>query len=85
VLGGRWGAVQEARTQWSTGTDHDPWITVNEWVQASGPDGVFALSGLAPGSHTLELSAIDCLPRVVEFVVEPDGVADLGVLSLEPR
>lgn len=84
VLGGAWGAVQEARVQWESGTDHDPWITVNEWAQASGPDGAFSLDGLAPGAHTLELSALGCRPRSVAFEVGPGGDVDLGELELEP-
>ncbi|MEZ6188078.1 MAG: carboxypeptidase regulatory-like domain-containing protein [Planctomycetota bacterium] len=84
VLGGVWGAAQEARVQWSTGTDHDSWITVNEWAQASGPDGVFALGGLAPGTHALELSAIGARPRSLTVEVAADGAVDLGALELEP-
>lgn len=79
------GGVLEAQRQWLGGTDHDEWITINEWADASGPDGLFGLEGLAPGTAILRLEAVGSLPRDLSVPLEPGLTHDLGALQLEPR
>ncbi len=77
------GGVVEARTQWLTQTANDVWITVNEWPQAAGPDGRFALEGLPPGVHRLRIEGVGCVTRLVEVEVVARETTDLGEVRLE--
>lgn len=79
------GGVLEAQRQWLGGTDHDEWITINEWADASGPDGLFGLEGLASGAVILRLEAIGSLPRDLSVPLEAGVAHDLGAVQLEPR
>lgn len=87
----------EAQTQWLGGTDHDEWITVNEWSRATGPDGVFVVDGVPAGArslrtpfssraerHTIRFEALGAEPRT-ESLDEDHGHLDLGDVPLEPR
>jgi hypothetical protein len=80
---GALGGVLEARAQWLGGTDHDPWITVNEWGQSSGADGSFEIAGLPPGSHRVALRGVGCTPRTLDVVVEAGQRVELGEVTLE--
>lgn len=86
-LGGALAGVLEAQTQWLGGTDHDEWITVNEWSRATGPDGLFELSGLPAGaSSAMELQAVGALGRSEALSpLEPGELRDLGQLPLGAR
>ena len=81
---GALGGVLEARAQWLGGTDHDPWITVNEWGQSSASDGSFSLGGLPAGSHTITLRAVGCAPQTLQLGVVAGEAVDLGAVQLEP-
>ena len=83
---GALGGVLEARAQWLGGTDHDPWITVNEWAQATGPEGAFELIGLPPGPLELVLEGVGAVARSEAVPPLESGEArDLGQLRVEPR
>ena len=84
-LGGAWGAVHEARSQWATHSANDEWITVNEWDQASGTDGLFVLQGLPAGELTLEFEAIGCAPGLRQFTIKAGESLDLGAVSMQAR
>jgi len=75
------GGALEARAQWLGGTDHDAWITVNEWEQATGLDGAFALDGLPPGQRSLRVQGVGASPRRVEVSVTAGAVTELGPLA----
>jgi len=84
-LSGDLGGVYEARAQWLSGTDNDEWITVNEWRQATGPDGLFELRGLPAGTHALALRGLGCAPRTVTVTVEAGEEVDLGPVPVVPK
>ncbi|MGE0711671.1 MAG: carboxypeptidase regulatory-like domain-containing protein [Planctomycetota bacterium] len=83
LVAGRLGAVVEARAQWLGRTANDEWITVNEWHQASAPDGRFSLEGLPAGEHTLELAGIGAGKRSLKVVVAAGETTDLGDVELD--
>lgn len=82
-LAGPVAGVLEAQTQWLGGTDHDEWITVNEWSRATGPDGLFELDGVPTGVTLLQLEALGAVTRSEGLDLQ--RLRDLGDLPLEPR
>lgn len=83
-LAGVRGGVHEAQRQWLGGTDHDAWITVNEWAEGTGPDGLFQLDGLGEGTAHLELEGVGAVTRS-EVVGVGGSQVDAGSLRLAPH
>jgi hypothetical protein len=81
-VAGRLGAVVEARAQWTSRTANDEWITINEWHQASAPDGRFRLDSLPPGTHTLRLSAVGAGTREVVVRVQAGKTTAVGEVAI---
>lgn len=73
----------EAQEQWLGGTDHDEWITVNEWTRATTAGGDFELTGLPPGEATVHLEGVGASPRTIVVRAhvgrDPTNVGDVTV------